>query len=70
MACRGCQYLDVPLDKLGRRIPKTGFVYGCKSPLPAPDYPDSIRLRITEHMKCFMRPDEGKNCPSFKSIIK
>jgi len=70
MTCRGCEYLDVPLDKIGRRIPKTNFMYGCKAPIPAPDYPSCVRLRITESMKCHMSPDDGKNCPSFKSIIK
>lgn len=76
MSCKTCKYLDVPLDKLGRRITRKYYVYQCTCPLPQmPSLPDSVTGHYTytpilKGTRQFMERDMGESCPCYEPIKK
>jgi hypothetical protein len=44
--------------------------YPCMFPLPQPDYPKSILIRITDIMKSYMKIGDGYGCLCFKKREK
>ena len=74
MTCHTCKYLDVGLNKAGRRVVYTQKAYRCLAPDPAePKLPASVDVVLRSFLwpprRSFMCPDMGKNCPCFEPIV-
>ena len=74
--CRGCKFLDVKPDKLGRIIPRKDFVYRCTAPIPTIEdlgLPRSVTDyaggQLSFH-KSRMAPDWGADCPAFLPRVR
>ena len=74
--CRGCKFLDVTPDKLGRIIPRKDKVYRCTVPIPAIEEL-GLPASVTDYAggslsfhKSWMAPDWGEGCPAFLPRVK
>lgn len=75
-SCRTCRYLDVPLDKLGRRIVRRDQGYRCIfGPLERPAWPDSVTESYgfrwpgnEQRGRRRMVGDDGENCPCWQKL--
>lgn len=70
--CRTCGFLEVPLDKVGKRVPRKDHTYNCEAPIEKPLLP----ISVTKHYnwrwppnKLRMTPDDGESCPLYKKLI-
>ncbi len=72
--CKTCRFLDVPLDKAGRRVVRKDSVYRCKGPVPAaPNLPDSVTqaygfMRTAWVHRQYMPGDMGTTCPVWEAL--
>lgn len=69
-SCRSCRWLDVPLNKSGKRVIRRGQLYPCIVPIaPLPPLPLSVLYNkpYWPPTKSYMRPDEGLGCPLHES---
>ncbi len=72
--CKTCRFLDVPLDKAGRRVVRIHDAFPCTAPLPEmPALPDSITKvygykPAGEGRKCWMHGDMGTTCPVWEAM--
>lgn len=69
--CKTCRFLDVPLDKAGRRMVRSNHGYGCLWKLPKNHFvlPDSITQAPSYRLgrlRTFMEGDEGTTCPTWE----
>lgn len=81
-SCRTCRYLDVPLDKAGRRVARIGHIYQCTFPTPTlPPMPESWTKgnsaqaqRDFEHLyklnKAYMGATDGASCAVWLALEK
>ena len=71
-SCGNCEYLDLPLNKNGRRYKSKGGAYRCLVPLPEfPALPRCVTgafrfSPITMRDRRAVQPDEGQTCPCYK----
>lgn len=75
--CRSCRFLDVPLNKAGKRVPSVRHVYQCTAPTEVPPLPVSVvknyrgeilPLGFFESRKSWMSPAGGQFCPSWEPV--
>lgn len=64
MTCRTCRYLEVPLNKAQRRVPRREVYYACNVPLPLwPTLPASVVSFMWPPPRVRMSPEHGEDCP-------
>lgn len=62
MACRDCRFLDVGLNKAGRRVPHPARAYRCTFDIPVPaKLPKSV-VSVYSAGKRYMEPRDGDGC--------
>ncbi len=72
MTCRTCKFLDVPLDKAGRRRPYKNLAYPCTYEIPYPVLPDAVTRHFGFHWppaRTYMSPRYGANCPCYEEFV-
>ncbi len=63
--CKTCRFLDVPLDKAGRRVVRDKS-YRCTAPIPEIVTPDSVERQ--GFYKVRMCGDMGTTCPVWEAL--
>ena len=74
MSCRTCKYLNVPLDKAGRRVVRGSYAYPCTAPdTPQPQLPVSITEAYGFKWpppRQWVTPAMGASCPLHEHLQK
>lgn len=73
MTCRHCKWLDVPLNKAGKRVAYKMQSYKCLFVPPLPPLPMSMsksyNFRWPPHQS-YVTPNFGEGCPCFEEREK
>ena len=68
-SCKACKWLDVPLNKAGKRVVYQHRVYACRWPEPQPLLCDAITTHIAFRLplpRYRMAGSDGEHCPTWE----